>query len=82
MTTALKLVLAVATSGKRKNRVMLWLLLVGAPSSGKTDLVRLMKDNSSVLSLDNLTLNSLISGERPTEKEKVHDLLPLSITSV
>lgn len=77
MTTALKLVLAVATSGKRKNRVMLWLLLVGAPSSGKTDLVRLMKDNSSVLSLDNLTLNSFISGERPTEKEKVHDLLPL-----
>ncbi len=45
MTTALKLVLAVAKSGKRKNRVMLWLLLVGAHSSGKTDLVRLMKDN-------------------------------------
>lgn len=77
MTTALKLALAVATSGKRQNRVMLWLLLVGAPSSGKTDLVRLMKDNSSIVSLDNLTLNSFISGERSTEKEKVHDLLPL-----
>ncbi len=75
MTTALKLILAIATSGTRDNRVMLWLLLVGAPSSGKTDLVRLIKNDSSVLSLDNLTLNSFISGERETSKEKVYDLL-------
>lgn len=75
MTNALKLILAVATSGIRDNRVMLWLLIVGAPSSGKTDLVRLIKRDSAVLSLDNLTLNSFISGERATSKEKVYDLL-------
>lgn len=75
--TALKIVLAVAASGNFKNAVMLWLLLVGVPSSGKTDLVRLIKDTPFTYYLDNLTLNALISGERPTEKEKVHDLLPL-----
>ena len=74
---ALKLLLAVATSGTRKNRVMLWLLLVGSPSSGKTDLVRLIKNDSSVVNLDNLTLNAFISGERATEKQEVYDLLPL-----
>lgn len=73
----LKILLAVATSGTRKNRVMLWLLLVGAPSSGKTDLVKLVKNNKEVMSLDNLTLNSFITGERSTEKEKTYDLLPL-----
>lgn len=73
----LKILLAVATSGTRKNRVMLWLLLVGAPSSGKTDLVKLVKNNKDVMSLDNLTLNSFITGERSTEKEKTYDLLPL-----
>lgn len=73
----LKIMLAVATSGTRKNRVMLWLLLVGSPSSGKTDLVKLIKNNKDVMSLDNLTLNSFITGERSTEKEKTYDLLPL-----
>lgn len=74
--TALKLALAVATSGTRINRVMLWMLLVGSPSSGKTDLVKLFKNSKSVYSLDNLTLNAFISGERQTERQKVHDLLP------
>lgn len=73
---ALKLLLAVATSGTRKNRVMLWLLLVGSPSSGKTDLVRLIKNSDSVLNLDGLTLNAFISGERSTKSQKVYDLLP------
>jgi len=73
----LKIMLAVATSGTRKNRVMLWLLLVGSPSSGKTDLVKLIKNNKEVMALDNLTLNSFITGERSTEKEKTYDLLPL-----
>lgn len=73
---ALKLLLAVATSATRSNRVMLWLLLVGSPSSGKTDLVRLIKSNDLVINLDNLTLNAFISGERATEKQEVYDLLP------
>lgn len=74
---SLKLALAVAASANYTNPAMLWLLLVGVPSSGKTDLVRLLKDAPTTYSLDNLTLNALISGERQTEKEKVHDLLPL-----
>jgi hypothetical protein len=73
----LKIMLAVATSGTRKNRVMIWLLLVGSPSSGKTDLVKLIKNNKDVMCLDNLTQNSFITGERSTEKEKTYDLLPL-----
>lgn len=72
----LKIVLAVALSSQIKSPVMLWMLLVGVPSSGKTDLVRLVKDCGFVYSLDNLTLNAFVSGERATEKEKVHDLLP------
>lgn len=73
----LRILLAIATSGLRKNRVMLWLLLVGSPSSGKTDLVKLIKNNKDVMCLDNLTQNSFITGERSTEKEKTYDLLPL-----
>lgn len=74
--TALKVMLAVAVSGIFCNRVMLWLLFVGAPSSGKTELVQLLKGSRYAFSLDNVTLNSFISGERPTEKQKVYDLLP------
>lgn len=75
--TALKLVLAVAISSHFGSPVMLWLLLVGVPSSGKTDVVRLVKDAPTAYYLDNLTQNAFISGERPTKKQKVHDLLPL-----
>lgn len=74
--TALKLALAVATSGTRENNVMLWMFLVGSPSSGKTDLVWLMKPHPCTYYIDGWTLNAFISGERPTEKEKVYDLLP------
>ena len=75
--TALKLVLSVAVSCTYKNPLMLWLLLVGVPSSGKTDLVRLIKDADATYYLDNLTQNAFISGERATKSNKVHDLLPL-----
>ncbi len=74
---ALKLVLAVAVSSNFQNSLMLWLLMVGVPSSGKTDLVRLLKDASVTYYLDNLTQNAFISGERATKSNKVHDLLPL-----
>ena len=56
---------------------MLWLLLVGVPSSGKTDIVRLIKDSEITYYLDNLTQNAFISGERATKSNRVHDLLPL-----
>lgn len=74
--TALKIVLSVAVSACYQNQVMLWMLLVGVPSSGKTDLVRLIKDSSVSYYLDNLTQNAFISGERATKSNKVHDLLP------
>src|SRR3989344_8582984 len=73
----LKLILAVAVSSQFDNPHMLWLLLVGAPSSGKTDLVRLIKDSDIAFYLDNLTQNAFISGERATASHKVYDLLPL-----
>ncbi|HUD43939.1 MAG TPA: hypothetical protein VMR41_00140 [Patescibacteria group bacterium] len=73
----LRIVLAIAVSCYFPNPLMLWLLLVGVPSSGKTDLVRLIKDAETTYYLDNLTQNAFISGERETKKEKVHDLLPL-----
>lgn len=72
---ALQIMLAVATSGVRRNPVMLWVLFVGAPSSGKTELLKLIKKNRNVLSLDTLTQNSFISGERITKTNKVYDLL-------
>lgn len=72
---ALKLMLAVATSGVRNNPVMLWLLFIGSPSSGKTELLKLIKKIPHVISLDTLTQNSFISGERETDKQKVYDLL-------
>lgn len=75
--TALKLVLAVAASSSFHNSVMLWLLLVGVPSSGKTDLVRLIKAADTTYYLDNLTQNAFISGERANKDNKVYDLLPL-----
>lgn len=73
----LKIVLAVSVSCNFSNPHMLWMLLVGVPSSGKTDLVRLMKDAESAYYLDNLTQNAFISGERVTKSQKVYDLLPL-----
>ncbi len=75
--TGLKLVLAVAASSSFSNSLMLWLLLVGVPSSGKTDIVRLIKDADSTYYLDNLTQNAFISGERANKDNKVYDLLPL-----
>ena len=75
--TALKIVLAVAVSANFKINVMLWMLLVGVPSSGKTDLVRLLKDAEVTYYLDNLTQNAFISGERASGRNKVYDLLPL-----
>lgn len=73
----LKIILAVSVSCHFSNPLMLWMLLVGVPSSGKTDLVRLIKDAENTYYLDNLTQNAFISGERVTKSQKVYDLLPL-----
>ena len=73
----LRIILAISVSCHFSNSLMLWMLLVGVPSSGKTDLVRLVKDAESTYYLDNLTQNAFISGERVTKSQKVYDLLPL-----
>lgn len=73
---ALRILLAVAASARDPKGLMLWFLFVGVPSSGKTDVVRLIKHSPSVYFLDNMTLNAFISGERETESSKVYDLLP------
>ena len=75
-TVTLKLALAIVASSNFRQKVMLWLLFVGAPSSGKTDILKLFKHAECVYFLDSLTLNAFISGERETDKQKVHDLLP------
>lgn len=77
LTTALKLALAVAVSSQHIKPALLWLLLVGVPSSGKTDLVRLLRDAEISYFLDNLTQNAFVSGERETKNSRVYDLLPL-----
>jgi len=74
---ALKLVLAITASSAYDNPVMVWLLMVGVPSSGKTEMVRLVKDADCTYYLDNLTQNAFVSGERATKGNKVYDLLPL-----
>lgn len=73
----LKIVLAVSVSCHFPNSLMLWMLLVGVPASGKTELVRLIKNAENTYYLDNLTQNAFISGERATKSQKVYDLLPL-----
>lgn len=70
----LKVILAIGLSAHFKGAVLLWMLLVGVPSSGKTDLVRLLKVMPLAYYLDTFTLNAFISGEREN-KGKVHDLL-------
>jgi len=73
---ALRLILAVAISAYVRPHVMIWLLLVDVPSSGKTDLVRLIRNSEITYYLDTLTPNAFISGERVTKSNKVFDLLP------
>src|SRR3990167_674395 len=75
-TVTLKIALAIIASSNFRQKVMLWLLFVGAPSSGKTEILRLFKHADCVYFLDSFTLNAFISGERETDKAKVYDLLP------
>lgn len=74
---AFRIALAVAASSQFKNPLMLWVLLVGVPSSGKTEIVQLLRDSEFSYYLDNLTQNAFVSGERETRTQKVYDLLPL-----
>lgn len=57
----------------KKNPI--WLMMVGEPSSNKTELVGLLRQAKDAYTLDTMTANPFISGA--PEKERPHDLLPL-----
>lgn len=57
----------------RKNPI--WILIVGAPSSNKTELVSLFRGFQDVVMIDALTGNPFVSGSRETKAEKAFDLL-------
>lgn len=70
-------VFAVALSTKLNLYPPLWLMLVGVPSSAKTDLVSLLRKLDFVYFIDSFTMNPFASGYVPAGKgEKTYDLLP------
>ncbi|MDO8495144.1 MAG: hypothetical protein Q7S32_01265 [bacterium] len=70
------LVVAAYVAAKLHASPPIWLLLVGAPSSFKTELVRLI-DLPEIYSLDTLTENAFASGYVMPDGSDPDDLLPL-----
>ena len=70
-----EVVLAVYISKEIERTNPLWMMLVGNPSSNKTQLVSLLMNAKETYMLDVLTTNPFISGL--SKKEKPQDLLPL-----
>ncbi|TSC57251.1 MAG: Uncharacterized protein Greene041662_1010 [Candidatus Peregrinibacteria bacterium Greene0416_62] len=70
-----EVVLAVYISKEVERYNPLWMMLVGNPSSNKTQLVTLLSKARDTYMLDVLTTNPFISGL--SKKEKPQDLLPL-----
>lgn len=72
-----EIVLAVCISSKLRLAPPLWLLLIGAPSSCKTELVEMFRSLNEVYTIDTMTENALISGYMPTDGSEPQDMLPL-----
>ncbi|MBP6944614.1 hypothetical protein KBB85_01180 [Patescibacteria group bacterium] len=70
------LVVATYIAAKLRTTPPIWLMLVGAPSSFKTELVRLI-DLPEIYSLDTLTENAFASGYVKADGSEPEDLLPL-----
>lgn len=70
------LVVATYVAAKLRTVPPIWLMVVGAPSSFKTELVRLI-DLPEVYSLDTLTENAFASGFIKADGSDPEDLLPL-----
>jgi len=70
-----EIVLAVYISKEIDRSNPLWMMLVGNPSSNKTQLVSLLSKARDTYMLDVLTANPFISGM--SKKDKPQDLLPL-----
>src|SRR3989344_116223 len=70
-----EVVLSVYISKELERSNPLWMMLVGNPSSNKTQLVTLLSKARDTYMVDVLTTNPFISGL--SKKEKPQDLLPL-----
>lgn len=72
----IKAVLAVSISVKLKLPSSLWLMVIGVPSSAKTDLVNFLRKIGFVYFVDTLTQNPFASGYVAPEGKKSYDMLP------
>jgi hypothetical protein len=71
----IELALATSISHLLSKEVLLWLLIVGPPSSDKTQTALALKDAAQVLHLDTLTENAFISGFVSPDGNSPQDLL-------
>lgn len=72
----IRTVFAVVLSVKLDLFPPLWLMLIGVPSSAKTDLLSLFRDLDFVYFIDSMTMNPFASGYVPQGNRKAYDLLP------
>lgn len=70
LATAISLPITQATS-----EALVWLLVVGAPSSDKTNQVTLLREMPNIYFLDTLTENAFVTGYVPESGERPKDLL-------
>lgn len=71
-----KIVIAVCLSVKLNLPSSLWLMVIGVPSSAKTDLVNFLRSSGLVYFVDTLTQNPFASGYVAPEGQKTYDMLP------
>lgn len=72
----IKTVLAVSISVKLDLPSSLWLMVIGVPSSAKTDLVNFLRTQNLAYFVDTLTQNPFASGYVAPEGKKSYDMLP------
>lgn len=72
----IRCVFAVVLSAKLNLYPPLWLMLVGVPSSAKTDIVSILRTLDFTYFIDSMTMNPFASGYKATGKDKTYDLLP------
>ncbi|MBI3379662.1 hypothetical protein HY029_02835 [Candidatus Gottesmanbacteria bacterium] len=71
----IRCVFAIVLSVKLDISPPLWLMMVGMPSSAKTDLVSIFRKLDFVYFIDSMTMNPFASGYVPANKGKSYDLL-------
>jgi 5S rRNA maturation endonuclease (ribonuclease M5) len=74
----LETIVAVTISAQMRNKPPLWLMIVGPPSSIKTELVKMLDylNGTLVYYVDSMTENAFASGFLPKDGSEPHDLLP------